>query len=69
MHGVEPARAADPDREVALALAESRGVLAPGGTLYVTVPTERLRTTGGSASMGATTSSGSWRRPRHRSRA
>ena len=38
MYGVEQARAADPDREVALALAELRRVLAPGGTLYLTVP-------------------------------
>jgi SAM-dependent methyltransferase len=38
IYGVEQARAADPDREVSLALGELRRVLAPGGTLYMTVP-------------------------------
>jgi SAM-dependent methyltransferase len=38
VYGVEQVRAADPEREVALALGELRRVLAPGGTLYVTVP-------------------------------
>jgi SAM-dependent methyltransferase len=38
VYGVEEPRAADPDREVGLALAELRRVLAPGGTLLVTVP-------------------------------